>query len=135
MHMLQSLFHAISVKINVSNVCIYQPISAEIYLLATYSTLAQEYHVHYMRVSQHIFCFALSDPADIYYFPHIAYWPRYIMCAQHVLADIYFSALHAVQLTYIICHCKHTSRHILPPTASILAQLVSTIMSSFSACL
>src|SRR5882672_5786577 len=44
----------------------YQPISAEIYLLATYSALAQKYHVHYMCVGQHIFCFALCVPADIY---------------------------------------------------------------------
>src|SRR5882672_10785717 len=59
----------------------YQPISAEIYLLATYSALAQEYHVHYMHVSQHIFCFALCVPANIY-----------------------VGMLLAIQLTYIIFH-------------------------------
>src|SRR5882672_4088560 len=88
---------------------------------------------HFMHSSRHICGRAFSDPADIYYFSHIVYWPGYIMCAQHMSADIYFPALHAVQPTYIICHCKHTSQHILPPTASVLAQLVSTIMSLFSA--
>src|SRR5882672_3590092 len=39
-----------------------------------------------MRVGQHIFYFALCIPADIY-----------------------FPALHAVQLTYITPRCKHTS--------------------------
>src|SRR5882672_1689036 len=88
----------------------------------------------FMHSSQHICRRAFSDPADIYYFPHIAYWPGYIMCAQHVSVDIYFCALYVVHLTYIICCCKRTGRHILPPAASILAQLVSTITSSFSAC-
>src|SRR5882672_4937092 len=59
----------------------YQPISAEIYLLAAYSTLAQKYHVHYMHVGQHIFCLALCIPADIY-----------------------VGALLVIQLTYIISH-------------------------------
>src|SRR5882672_11251538 len=88
----------------------------------------------FMCYSRHICGRAFSDPADIYYFPHIAYWPGYIMCEQHMSADIYFRALCAIQPTYIICCCKLTGRHILPPAASVLAQLVSTIMSSFSAC-
>src|SRR5882672_7569610 len=62
----------------------------------------------FMCYSQHICGHAFSDPADIYYFPHIAYWPGYIMCEQHMSADIYFRALYAIQLTYITPHCKHT---------------------------
>src|SRR5467141_2478071 len=103
--------------------------------MCTEGMSANIYFPLFMCSSQHICRHAFSDPADIYYFPHIAYWPGYIMCTQHVSADIYFPALHAVQLTYIICRCKCTGRHILFPTASVLAQLVSTIMSSFSACL
>src|SRR5882672_7204927 len=68
---------------------VYQPILAKIYLLAAYSALAQEYHVCYMHVGQHIFCFTLCIPADIYagvllaiqptyIIPHIVYWPGYI---------------------------------------------------------
>src|SRR5882672_60393 len=65
----------------------YQPISAEIYLLATYSALAEIIScalyacqptyilLSFMHSSQHICRCAFSDPADIYYFPHIAYWP------------------------------------------------------------
>src|SRR5882672_11130924 len=56
----------------------YQPISAEIYLLATYSALAQKYHVHYMCVGQHIFCFALCIPADIYVGALLAIQPTYM---------------------------------------------------------
>ena len=121
----------------------YQPISAEIYLLATYSALAEIIScalyacrptyilLRLMCSSQHICGHAFSDPADIYYFPHIAYWPRYIMCAQHVSADIYFPVLHVVQLTYIICRCKHTGRHILFVTVSIPANIYYPLLQAY----
>src|SRR5882672_5069984 len=57
----------------------YQLISAEIYLLAAYSALAQKYHVRYMRVGQHIFCFTLCVPADIYVGMLLAIQPTYII--------------------------------------------------------
>src|SRR5882672_4831195 len=57
----------------------YQPISAKIYLLAAYSTLAQKYCVHYMHVGQHIFCLTLCIPADIYVGALLAIQPTYII--------------------------------------------------------
>src|SRR5882672_11562440 len=57
---------------------VYEPILAEIYLLAAYSALAQKYHVCYMRVGQHIFCLALCIPANIYAGMLLVIQPTYI---------------------------------------------------------
>src|SRR5882672_767 len=85
----------------------YQPISAEIYLLAAYSTLAEiiscalyacwptYIFLRFMRSSRHICRRAFSDPADIYF------------CARP--ADIYYLSLYAYWPTYITPRCKHTS--------------------------
>src|SRR5882672_3239303 len=74
---------------------VYWPISAKIYLLATYSALAEIIScalyacrptyilLRFMHSSQHICRRAFSNPADIY-----------------------FSVLYAVQPTYIIRRCK-----------------------------
>src|SRR5882672_3894118 len=42
----------------------YQPISAEIYVLAAYSVLAQEYHVRWMHMGRHICDLAASVQAN-----------------------------------------------------------------------
>src|SRR5882672_11951351 len=64
----------------------YQPISAEIYVLATFSDPADIYagallviqptyiFLRFMRSTQHILFVAVSVPADIYYPPLQAYW-------------------------------------------------------------
>ena len=64
----------------------YQPISAEIYVLATFSDPADIYagaplaiqptyiFLHFMRSTRHILFVAVSVPADIYYPPLQAYW-------------------------------------------------------------
>src|SRR5882672_5477355 len=88
----------------------YQPISAEIYLLAAYSVLAQEYHVCHMRMGRHICFTALSDPAN-----SLEIFLRCMCAGQHicctalsdpalkylgtpsVLADIYVLPLREIQ--------------------------------------
>src|SRR5467141_2550801 len=73
-----SHYKCISICAKVAHI-VYQPISAKIYLLAAYSALAQKYHVHYMRVGQHIFCLALCIPANIYAGALLAIQPTYII--------------------------------------------------------
>src|SRR5882672_6355633 len=60
-----SCYKCISICAKVAHIA-YEPISAKIYLLATYSAMAQKYHVCYMHVGQHIFCLTLCVPAHIY---------------------------------------------------------------------
>src|SRR5882672_8202717 len=64
--------------------------------------------VRYMRVGQHIFCFALCIPADIYAGVLLAIQPTYIfLCFMRSSRHILFVAVSILADIYYP-HCKHT---------------------------
>src|SRR5882672_869418 len=89
----------------------YQPISAEIYLLATYSVLAQEYHVCYMCMGRHICDLAASVQANC----HVIFL-CYMHAGHHIcnLAASVQANGHVIFLRYM-----RASRHIWNLSASV----------------
>src|SRR5882672_11321235 len=71
-------YKCISICAKVAHIA-YQPISAEIYLLAAYSALAQKYHVRYMCMGRHICILAASVRAN----GHVIFL-RYMRAGRHI---------------------------------------------------
>src|SRR5882672_5216494 len=95
-------YKRISICAKVAHIA-YQPISAEIYLLATYSILAQEYHVRYMHMGRHICNLAASVRAN----GHVIFL-HYMRAGRHIcnLAASMRANGHVIFLCYM-----HASRH------------------------
>src|SRR5882672_3761234 len=71
-------YKRISICAKVAHIA-YQPISAKIYVLATYSVLAQEYHGGWMRMGRHICDLAASVQAN----RHVIFL-RYMRGGRHI---------------------------------------------------